>query len=149
MAKRVDWNRYLGTWYEAARLPVWFERGLNQVKAVYSMLPSGDIRIENSGYNADDGSLKMIEGKARIDADHPENTLLVTFFPTQPPAPYVVLDVKSTYQAAIVGSPSKQFLWLLVRHKGRRVSKSLWSWFILRAKAYGYSIDTLKQLEMT
>ena len=57
-------ERYLGTWYEIARLDHRFERGLSRIQADYSMREDGGVRVINTGYNEEDGEWENAEGKA-------------------------------------------------------------------------------------
>ena len=51
-------EKYLGKWYEIARLDHSFERGLNRVSAEYSLRPDGGIKVINRGYLAKDKKWK-------------------------------------------------------------------------------------------
>ena len=44
-----DLGKYLGTWYEIARLPAWFERDMTNVTATYSLKGNGQVRVVNAG----------------------------------------------------------------------------------------------------
>jgi apolipoprotein D and lipocalin family protein len=57
-------NRYLGTWYEIARLDHRFERGLTDVTANYAMRDDGGVRVLNRGYDEESGEWREAEGKA-------------------------------------------------------------------------------------
>ena len=62
--ENFDVARYMGTWYEIARLPQWFERNMNAVKAEYTLQPDGTVKIVNSGVK--NGEMKRVEGVARF-----------------------------------------------------------------------------------
>jgi len=58
-------KRYLGTWYEIARMPVWFERNLVNVTATYSLREDGTVQVLNQGFvKAPEGKKKQARGKA-------------------------------------------------------------------------------------
>ncbi|MEQ8214223.1 MAG: lipocalin family protein, partial [Smithellaceae bacterium] len=57
-------ERYLGKWYEIARLDHSFERGLTRVSAVYTLRDDGSVRVLNSGYSEKEKAWKRAEGKA-------------------------------------------------------------------------------------
>ncbi len=61
--KDFDLNKYLGTWYEIARLDHSFERGLEQVTAEYSLREDGGVRVRNRGYSKDKQEWSEAEGK--------------------------------------------------------------------------------------
>ena len=49
--KPFDVNRYLGKWYEIARLDYFFENKLNNTSAEYSLNTDGSVQVLNQGYN--------------------------------------------------------------------------------------------------
>ena len=109
-----DLQRYLGKWYEIARLDHAFERGLNRVSADYSMKADGSVRVLNSGYAAADGAWKEAEGTARFAAANDQGYLKVSFFgPFY--ASYVVFELDPDYRYAFVAGNSTDYLWLLAR----------------------------------
>ena len=57
-------DKYLGRWYEIARLDHSFERGLTRITADYSLRDEGGVRVLNRGYSAKEHSWKEVEGKA-------------------------------------------------------------------------------------
>lgn len=107
-------EKYLGTWYEIARLDHSFERGLDNVKARYSLLDDGSIRVSNSGRKAATGEWKKTEGRAKIADDETRAHLKVSFFgPFY--SSYVVFSLDPDYQIAHVSGFSRKYLWLLAR----------------------------------
>lgn len=110
-----DLPRYLGTWYEIARLDHSFERGLSRVTAEYSLREDGAIQVLNRGFNDEKQEWKQAEGRALV-ADRPDiGWLKVSFFgPFY--ASYVVFELDHEgYQYALVGSSSEKYLWILSR----------------------------------
>ena len=107
-------ERYLGTWYEIARLDHRFERGLSNVTANYSMKEDGGVRVLNRGRNAD-GEWEEAEGKAYF-VDRPDaGRLKVSFFgPFYGGYNIVELD-KVDYGYALVVGPNRDYLWILAR----------------------------------
>jgi apolipoprotein D and lipocalin family protein len=73
-------ERYLGTWYEIARLDHSFERGLDKVSAEYSLRDDGGVSVVNSGFSKKDNERKIAEGKAYFVADKTTGHLKVSFF---------------------------------------------------------------------
>jgi apolipoprotein D and lipocalin family protein len=110
-----DLNRYLGTWYEIARLDHSFERGLTKVSAQYSLREGGGVRVLNRGYNAAKGEWKQAVGKARFVRSADEGFLKVSFFgPFY--GSYVIVELdKENYSYALVCGPDRSYLWLLSR----------------------------------
>ncbi|ATX80906.1 apolipoprotein D and lipocalin family protein [Mariprofundus ferrinatatus] len=133
--------RYLGKWYEIARLDHSFERGLEQVTAEYSLREDGGVRVINRGYLSDGEAWKQAEGKAYFVDGANKGHLKVSFFgPFY--ASYVVFDLdQEHYQHSFVTGPDRSYLWLLSRNPS--VSPALMDRFIKRAKALGYDTDQL------
>jgi apolipoprotein D and lipocalin family protein len=108
-------ERYLGTWYEIARLDHGFERGLSRVTAEYRKRDDGGLDVINRGYLAESKTWKEARGKAYFVERTDLGYLKVSFFgPFY--GSYVVfeLDAKD-YGHALVSGPDRSYLWLLAR----------------------------------
>lgn len=107
-------DRYLGTWYEIARLDHPFERGLDQVTAQYILRSDGSIKVINSGFSAAKQRWKQSIGKARFLGSPQTASLKVSFF-----GPfyggYHVIALDEGYRYALVAGPSRDYLWILSR----------------------------------
>ena len=110
-----DVERYLGKWYEIARLDHSFERGLTSVSAEYSLRSDGGLRVVNRGYSKKENKWKDIEGKGYFVNRKDEGFLKVSFFgPFY--GSYVVFDLDGeNYSYALVCGPDKSYLWFLAR----------------------------------
>jgi len=106
-------NRYLGTWYEIARLDHPFERGLQQVTAVYTLRQDGSIRVVNSGYDSQEKKWRQAEGRAFFVEDDERGYLKVSFFGPFF-ASYVIFHLDD-YEHAWVTSSNMSYLWYLSR----------------------------------
>ncbi len=115
--ENFELNKYLGKWYEVARLDHSFERGLTQVSANYSLKSDGSVLVINRGFSAVNNEWKEAEGKAYFVNSDSEGYLKVSFFgPFY--GSYVVFELeKSNYQYAFVSGPNTDYLWLLSRNK--------------------------------
>ena len=111
----VDLNRYIGKWYEIASYPAWFQKGCTGSTADYSRLPDGRIRVVNRCFKKSlDGPLKESKGKAEVVDSKTNARLKVTFFwPFK--GDYWIIDLDDDYQWAVVGVPSRKYLWILSR----------------------------------
>lgn len=110
---RVDLERYLGRWHEAARLPNNFERGCSNVVAEYGRRPDGLISVANS-CTLENGTVKIARGRAKLAGAAGEGKLQVSFFgPFW--ADYWVLERADDYSWSIVGEPGGRYLWVLTR----------------------------------
>jgi len=133
-------NRYLGKWYEIARLDHSFERGLEAVSAEYSLRDDGGIRVINSGRNTDTQANQEAEGRAYF-VDQPNlGYLKVSFF-----GPffgsYVIFELDENYQYAFIAGNTTNYLWLLARTP--EVSQELVNQFISRATQLGFDTSQL------
>ena len=112
----VDVERYMGTWYEIARYPNWFEdEDCIATTATYTLLDSGRVQVVNRcREGAVDGPEQSIVGSARIADTETNAKLKVSFFgPFE--GDYWIIDLDEDYQWAVVGEPSRRFLWVLSR----------------------------------
>jgi apolipoprotein D and lipocalin family protein len=134
-------DRYLGTWYEIARLDHRFERGLSNVTAEYSLNGDGSIRVLNRGYNEEEGEWQQAEGRAAFVGDRDVGHLKVSFFgPFY--ASYVVFDLdKKGYSQAYLTGSDRGTLWFLSRTP--QVSEAAMDQFRARAEAEGFELDEL------
>lgn len=109
-----DVNRYLGTWYEIARLDHSFERGLQQVTAEYSLRDDGGIKVVNRGFDTQKQEWDEATGKAYFVGDKDVGQLKVSFF-----GPfyggYNIIALDEAYQYAMVCGPDRSYLWILAR----------------------------------
>ena len=109
-----DASRYLGKWYEVARLENRFERGLEQVTATYGARSDGGISVVNRGYDPVKKRWNESDGKAYFTGDPSRAALKVSFF-----GPfyggYNVIALDKDYRYALVCGPDRDYLWLLAR----------------------------------
>lgn len=136
-----DIQRYLGTWYEIARLDHSFERGLEQVTATYSLRDDGGVRVINRGFSVADKAWEQAEGKAYFMGASDVGHLRVSFFGPFYGA-YVVFGLDKTgYEYAFVSGPNRSYLWLLARTP--TVAPDVIDQFTQRARALGFATDEL------
>jgi apolipoprotein D and lipocalin family protein len=142
VVKKLDIQKFLGTWYEIARYNHFFERGLVGVTANYSIQEEGKIKVINSGYKDNlDGKLSKAIGKAYIpDPDNEPAKLKVSFFLFFY-ADYFVMELDKDYQWAVIGSNSDKYLWILSRTP--QMNEVLFNELLGKLKKRGYDISTL------
>lgn len=110
-----DLDRYLGKWYEIARLDHSFERGLSRVSAEYSLREDGGVRVINRGFSEATRTWKEAEGKAFFVNRPDQGLLKVSFFGPFYGA-YVIFALdQEQYQYSLVCGPDKSYLWILAR----------------------------------
>ena len=113
--KKVDIEKYLGTWYEIARFEHFFEKGCKNVTANYKLKDENKIQVINRCTMIDDGEKKEAIGVAYA-TDETNSKLKVSFFrPFY--GDYWIIDLGKDYDYALVGSPSREYLWILSRTK--------------------------------
>jgi len=136
-----DAQRYLGSWYEIARLDHVFERGLDGVTATYTLNDDGSVRVLNRGYRTKKSEWAEAEGVARFVGDDTTGHLKVSFFGPFSSS-YVVFELDhDNYDYAFVSGYSNSYLWLLARTP--EVSAELRERFVQRAGELGFAVDEL------
>lgn len=133
-------QRYLGKWYEIARLDHSFERGLSRVTAEYSLREDGGVRVINRGYSAAKGEWEQAEGKAYFVGEPDIGHLKVSFFgPFY--GSYIVFELGADYRYSMISGPDRSYLWLLSRTP--TVDDTLKQRFIDKARALGFDTNAL------
>lgn len=134
-------DRYLGTWYEIARLDHSFERGLDNVTAEYSMREDGGVHVINRGYAREERRWQEAEGKAYFVKESSLGHLKVSFFGPFYGA-YIVFELDHEgYQYAFVCGPDTSYLWLLARTP--EVPDAILERFRVSASDKGFDISQL------
>ena len=108
-------ERYLGTWYEIARLDHSFERGLSRVTANYRPRDGGGVEVINRGFDAESGDWRETQGKAFLVGDPGVGALKVSFFGPFYGAYNIIALDRDGYEYAMVCGPDRSYLWILAR----------------------------------
>jgi apolipoprotein D and lipocalin family protein len=134
-------NRYLGKWYEIARLDHSFERGMEQVTAEYSLREDGGVSVTNRGFLTTENKWKEATGKAFFVEEPNTGYLKVSFFgPFY--GSYVIFELdRENYQYAFVSGPDNSYLWLLSRTP--IVDQKLLDRFVAQAQELGFATEEL------
>ncbi|NHB57786.1 lipocalin family protein [Acinetobacter shaoyimingii] len=139
-------NRYLGTWYEIARLPMKHQpEDSTDVSAVYSMNDDGKIRVQNRCLDENKQVDESI-GEATV-IDGPNAKLEVSFLPEGfrwipfTKGDYWVLKIDANYQTALVGEPNLKYLWIL--HRDVTLDEATKQEYLAYAQSLGYDISDL------
>ena len=112
--RNFEKTRYLGKWYEIARIDFKFEKDLNNTTAEYSEMPNGRIRVLNKGFNYKKNRWKKAIGKAKFVEKSDVGMLKVSFFgPFY--AGYNVIKIDNDYNYALVAGKNFDYLWILSR----------------------------------
>lgn len=134
-------ERYLGTWYEIARLDHRFERGLTRVTATYRPREGGGIAVLNRGYDPEAGVWREAEGKAFFVGESDVGALKVSFFGPFYGAYNIVALDREDYGYAMVCGPDRSYLWILARDA--HLPDSIVDELLTRAAALGFPTDEL------
>ena len=137
----VDLSRYAGQWYEIARLPNRFQKKCaDSVTANYTLRADGSIQVVNRCRKVS-GEFTTATGKAKIVDKKTNSKLKVTFFwPFY--GKYWILDLGPNYEYAVVGEPSRDYLWILSRTP--QIDEALYRQLLAKMQARGF--DTTRML---
>lgn len=141
----LDLARYLGRWYEIARLPMRHEPAdATDITATYALNEDGSVRVQNRMLHA--GEVEESIGRATT-VDGNNSKLEVSFLPEGlrwipfTKGDYWVLKLDAAYSVALVGSPDRKYLWLLARHP--HLDEATRNHYLAHAQAQGYDIAEL------
>ncbi|GGF21173.1 lipocalin family protein [Hymenobacter cavernae] len=137
----VDLKRYMGVWYEIARLPARFEKNCEHVTASYRLRPDGKVDVFNTCHKGDvNGPADTVKGVARVVDKQTNAKLKVSFFwPFE--GDYWILELDPNYRFAVVGEPSRKYLWVLSRTP--QLERSIRDRLIAKAHDLGFPVENL------
>ncbi len=133
-------ERYLGTWYEIARLDNPFETGLEKISAQYSLKEDGGLRVLNRGYDPNNNHWKEAEGKGYFVGTTSEGRLKVSFFGPFYGA-YNIISLDNDYSYSLVCGSDLSYLWILSRKP--QMPETVLNQLISKAKSFGFDTDKL------
>ena len=138
----VDLARYTGTWYEIASFPQRFQKGCTATSAVYTLRKDGTIQVVNRCHRDSlDGRETIARGRAKV-VDHESNAKLKVSFFWPFWGDYWIIDLDPEYRYAVVGHPSRKYLWILSRT--RTMDALVYSGILERLTAQGYDVGRLR-----
>ncbi|HIF9079638.1 lipocalin family protein [Photobacterium damselae] len=133
-------NRYMGTWYEIARLDHSFERGLSNISATYHLKRDGSVEVINRGFDIEDKQWSEAIGNAKMVKDIHTGHFKVSFFgPFY--SSYVIFHLEPDYSAALVSGYSNDYFWILSRTPS--LPKEKIDHYLQLAKQHGFATDQL------
>ena len=136
----VDLEKYQGTWYEITKIPNRFEKNLINVTANYTLKENGRIIVLNSGFNTKKNKQQDAIGEAKVNGP---GKLGVSFFKPFY-GDYYIMALDEDYQWVLVGSPSRDFLWILAREP--QVSEDLITNLSKIATSRGFDVSRLERM---
>lgn len=133
----VNLEKYAGTWYEIARLPNRFEKGLECVTATYTLRNDGKIEVINKGRKIGDSKrISKIKGTAWVpDKSYPGRLKVRFFWPFS--GNYYILELDKDYRYALVGEPSRKYLWVL--SKDKNLDSDIFNSLLEKAEKSGFN----------
>lgn len=139
----VDLQRYIGTWYEIASYPHRFQKGCVATRAEYTLRDDGQIAVRNECRQETlDGPRKSVEGRAKVVDPASNARLKVTFFWPFWGA-YWIIDLDPDYRWAVVGHPSRNYLWVLSRMP--TLDEGVYQQIVARLASQGYDPARLQR----
>lgn len=142
--KPFDVEKYMGKWYEIARLDFKYERDLNNTTATYSLNHDGSVKVVNRGYNVKTKKESEATGKAKFAGSKEEGKLKVSFFgPFY--SGYNIIALDPGYQYALVAGESLKYLWLLSRET--TIPENIKEEYLKKAEQLGYNTGELIWVE--
>jgi apolipoprotein D and lipocalin family protein len=141
--ERVDLARYAGTWFEIASFPQPFQAGCVASRAIYTMADDGSVTVVNRCRDRTlDGPERSVVGTARVVDPATNATLSVSFqWPFR--GAYWVIDLDPDYRWAVVGHPSRDYLWILSRTP--ELAADTYDAILARLRQQGYDIERLRR----
>ncbi|WP_029906613.1 lipocalin family protein [Prevotella sp. 10(H)] len=137
-------KKYLGKWYEIARLDYRFEKNLNNTTAEYSLNEDKTVKVVNKGYNPKKKKEEVAVGVARFVNEPDEARLKVSFWgPIY--SGYNVIAIDSKYKHALVVGKNRNYMWLLSKEKSMPEDVKLE--YLRRAIELGYDVSKLVWVE--
>ncbi len=141
VVSHVDPARYVGTWFEQASFPQSFQRDCTGSTATYTLRADGEIDVLNRCRKGSlDGPEDSAQGRARVVDGSTNAKLEVSFFrPFW--GDYWIIDLGADYEFAVVGHPSRDYLWVLSRVPS--MDETVYSGILRRLEAKGYETARL------
>jgi apolipoprotein D and lipocalin family protein len=144
---RVELARYGGTWYEIARMPLWFQRNCLRSQATYGLLETGEVSVlnecdtEGGGKESIRGSARVVDAKTNARLEVRFDNWFSVFIPSQPQGNYWILYLDDGYQTVIVGTPDRKSLWIMARTPV--IDEARYAKLVEIARGLGFDTDKL------
>ena len=144
---RVELARYGGTWYEIARMPLWFQRNCLRSQATYGLLETGEVSVlnecdtEGGGKESIRGSARVVDAKTNARLEVRFDNWFSVFIPSQPQGNYWILYLDEGYRTVIVGTPDRETLWIMARTSA--IDEARYTELVGIARSMGFDTDKL------
>jgi len=139
VVQNVDVEKYMGKWFEIATIPMGFQKDCTGTSATYTLNPDKTVRVFNQCFEKSlDGPENSIEGKAWVVDAATNSKLKVQFFwPFS--GDYWLIDLDDNYQYAVVGHPSRNYLWVLSRTP--QLDNQIYEELLIKIERQGYDLQ--------
>jgi apolipoprotein D and lipocalin family protein len=145
----LDVPRYMGTWYEIAKFPAWFQKKcVADTRAEYTLQSDGRVQVINR-CRQESGEMKEALGSGRQIGDATSSKLEVRFAPAWLSflpmvwGDYWVIDVDPAYQLVAVSEPKREYLWILSRSP--KVDLAAYDALLARLSGQGFDLQRLEK----
>ena len=145
----LDAPRYMGTWYEIAKFPAWFQKKcVADTWAEYTLQPDGSVQVINR-CRQESGEMKEALGGGRQIGDATSSKLEVRFAPAWLSflpmvwGDYWVIDLDPSYQLVAVSEPKREYLWILSRSP--KVDPAAYDALLARLSGQGFDLQRLEK----
>ena len=143
---RVELARYEGTWYEIARMPMWFQRNCLRSQATYGLLETGEVSVLNEcdtggGKDSIRGRARVVDAKTNAKLEVRFDNWFSIFIPSQPYGNYWILYLDEDYRTVIVGTQDRENLWIMARTPA--IDESQYAKLVGIARGLGFETDKL------
>lgn len=143
---RVELARYGGTWYEIARMPLWFQRNCLRSQATYGLLETGEVSVLNEcdtggGKDSISGRARVVDAKTNARLEVLFDNWFSVFIPSQPQGNYWILYLDDGYQTVIVGTPDRKNLWIMARTPA--IDEAQYAKLVEIARGLGFDTEKL------
>ncbi len=143
----VDLRRYAGTWYEIARLPMWFQRHCVDAKAIHTLQEDGRLRIRNECLT-ESGAVVRADGTATVvdPVTHARWSLVLDHWASRlvgasGEGNYWIVALDADYRTAMVGTPDRKYLWIMARTP--RLEEPIYEALVQQAQRMGFAVQEL------
>lgn len=145
----LDVPRYMGTWYEIAKFPAWFQKKcVADTRAEYTLQPDGSVQVINR-CRQESGEMKEALGSGRQIGDATSSKLEVRFAPAWLSflpmvwGDYWVIDLDPAYQLVAVSEPKREYLWILSRRP--KADPAAYDALLARLSGQGFDLQRLEK----
>ena len=136
----VDLARYMGVWYEIARIDHSFQKGCIKNSASFTLLPDGEVDVVNRCVNEKDGRLREAKGHAwSVDPDDNARLKVSFFWPFR--GDYWIVDLGKEYEYSVAGSPNRKYLWILARRPV--IEEAVYKGILEKLARQGFAVERL------